>query len=854
MDREVLAARLASADPNEQAALLAEHAALADVQLAEALRGLVYAAWTSEPTRVAGAAGALGTLARTSGIPQVVALAAWAAGIEHLAVGRMEAGIAALEQAEARWLDLGQEVEAARTQVSKLYALAVLGRYDEAIACGLAARAVFVAHGDLLAAGKIEQNLGNLSHRRDRYSEAEQFYRAARERFAVLGELRQLTQVENGLANVLTALHHFDDAAALYEQALERAEAAELAVTQAEIECNLGYLELVRGHYDRALEYLEQSRRRYAELGLAHETAVAELELADAYLELNLAPEAAAIYDRVAPTFASLGMRAEEAHAQLNHARARLGLAEISLARLHLETAGGLYAAEGNQVGEGMVTLTQAQADLLEGTYAAAQQAAREAEARLAPSGAWGRFLLARWIGGEAARLQDRHEEARADLEATLLDAEKHSVPQIVHRCHTSLGLLAAAEGDTRQAETSFKQAIALIEEMRAPLPAEEFRVAFVADKLVPYGEMVRLCLAEAGASRVEEALSYVERARSRALLDMMGGIIRTRSNAQDPFETGLLARLEELRAELNLLYSQMDRQSDHGSGRNVVTMGPLHEAVREREAALLGLERQLQQRGASAYGRVEPVDIALLQRDLGPETVLVEYFELDGELVAFVVDEVGVAVVREVARQEQVEAALAQFRFQVGALRYGTARLRPHLQQLTVRAQHYLGILYDLLLRPLEAHVGGRRLVVVPHGALHYVPFHALYDGERYVVEQREVCVAPSAAVLHRCLATERAPLRRAVLLGVPDQHTPRVRDEVLALAALFPDAIALLDEQATMDAFYRHAPEADVLHLACHGHFRPDNPLFSALRLSDGWLTVRDTYRVELRCQLAA
>jgi CHAT domain-containing protein len=60
------------------------------------------------------------------------------------------------------------------------------------------------------------------------------------------------------------------------------------------------------------------------------------------------------------------------------------------------------------------------------------------------------------------------------------------------------------------------------------------------------------------------------------------------------------------------------------------------------------------------------------------------------------------------------------------------------------------------------------------------------------------------------------------------------------------------LLDDQATLAALREHAPNADVLHLACHGQFRPDNPLFSSLRLADGWLTVRDAYDLELRCAL--
>jgi CHAT domain-containing protein len=94
---------------------------------------------------------------------------------------------------------------------------------------------------------------------------------------------------------------------------------------------------------------------------------------------------------------------------------------------------------------------------------------------------------------------------------------------------------------------------------------------------------------------------------------------------------------------------------------------------------------------------------------------------------------------------------------------------------------------------------------------------------------------------------------LDHALLLGVSDAQAPRVRDEILNLTPLFPSAEALIGESATVEALRQSAPRADILHLACHGQFRSDNPLFSSLRLADGWLTVRDAYDLELRCGLA-
>jgi CHAT domain-containing protein len=174
-------------------------------------------------------------------------------------------------------------------------------------------------------------------------------------------------------------------------------------------------------------------------------------------------------------------------------------------------------------------------------------------------------------------------------------------------------------------------------------------------------------------------------------------------------------------------------------------------------------------------------------------------------------------------------------------------------LPRLTTRIQHHLKALYDLLLRPLKERTNGRRLIIAPHRALYYIPFQALHDGSGYLIERCEVAYVPSAIVLLHCLAQPRRPLQRALLLGVADEQTPRVREEIQTLAPLFPEAVALLDERATLAALQEFSPGADVLHLACHGQFRPDNPLFSSLRLGDGWLTVRDTYNLDLKCELA-
>jgi CHAT domain-containing protein/tetratricopeptide (TPR) repeat protein len=854
MDAVELARQLVTANARSRRALLRRQAALPGLDVAEALKAEFDTARAGDPPRALAAATALSILARVRPQPQVAALALWTAGRAALQIeGRIEQAAADLQAAEAQFAALGLPRQVAATQVSTLHALALLGRYDEALECGQRARDVFLAHGDLLSTGKIEQNLGNLYFRRDRYPEALDSYHAARERFAAVGDLAELARADNNLGNVLAAQYRFTEATQHYEAALRSAEDAGLAVTQAEIECNLGDLALYQGRYDRALDYLERSRRRYAALGIPHRAAITEQDLADTYLELNLAPEAAAIYARVIPLFAERDMRAERARALANQGIALSLLEQRAAARAALDEARDLYTAEENVVGLALVTLAAAHLHFGDGDFLVAAQLAADADAEFLAAGMTGRRFLARWLHGEAMREAGQFAAAQASLEETLRDADDQAVPQIAQRCLTSLGLLGLAAGDADAAEQAFTRSIALIEALRAPLPAEEFRAAFVADKLRPYSELVRLCLAP-GAERVDEAFGYVERARSRALIDLLRGAFPADPSGKprDEFEAALLARLADLRANLNGLYAQINRPPTGEPSRGAARQVALQESVSTGEAAVLELMRQLQQRGGSPFGQVDPVALPHLRAHLGRDTALISYFSLDGELLAFVLTDQGVSVVRHLGNEAEAEAAATQLRLQLGTLRHGSGHLRAHAAQLTRRAQRHLARLYDLLIRPLEPALGTRRLAIVPHRALHYIPFHALYDGASYLIEQREVCYAPSASVLAHCLDLPARPGRRALLFGVPDARTPRIRDEIAAVAQRFPEATTALDEAGTLALLREQAGAADILHLACHGHFRPDNPLFSSLQLADGWLTVRDAAALDLRCGL--
>ena len=160
-----------------------------------------------------------------------------------------------------------------------------------------------------------------------------------------------------------------------------------------------------------------------------------------------------------------------------------------------LKRARELYEAEGNKVGEALVLLSQAQLHHAHGHDETAHDLAVQAEEDLTAFGGWHQILLARWLRAEIERSLGHTEEAEQLFDDAVHDSIREGQPQITERCYTGLGLVALDKGDTETAERRFRKAIAVTEELRAPLPGEEFKTAFFANKLVPYQELLRICL-----------------------------------------------------------------------------------------------------------------------------------------------------------------------------------------------------------------------------------------------------------------------------------------------------------------------------------------------------------------------
>jgi CHAT domain-containing protein len=831
MNHQKLARKLIETNSDERKRLIVENARLVNAQLAAVFQQICYEVWTHEPQKISVVVEILRQLTDFTGDAEIRAYLEWTNAIENLVNGRLEETLRRLDESEKSFKDLEKFHAAATTQISKLYALALLGRYDEAVACGLRARDVFVAENDLYSVGKIEHNIGNLYWRRDFYRESEPYLASAHKHFEQIGDQRQLAMVENCQAFVEALQNNFRAAESVYERALKRSAENNLVVTEAEIEIGMSNLYLFQGRLDLALKFMERSRQKYDLLGMPHQSANCEMEIADIYLELNLLPESVAFYEKTEAKFAELGMQAELARSTLSHAKALFLLGETEHAANLLDKAERLFAAEGNSIAVAVTRLSKAQFYFRENETEAAQTHAEAALREFIAGGNRRHELLARWLLGEIFLRRGETKKAETVFRETLEMAEADNARQIEYLCLVGLGKISGAE-------KFFLAAINLVENSRSALSAEEFRTTFFSDKLFPYNELVKIKIAE---KNFAEALSWHERSRSRTLLETMNGAAKI--SAENP-------EIARLREELNWFYSRINRQTASGleARRDVFE---LQKQAARRERELAELERRLRINEETVAGEIERFDLEKLQNVL-PETTVLEFADFDDALWAFVITGKNFEVFRYEFEPENFRGETRQFLFQIKTGRF-LERLSPENQKLAAeRLRRHAQAIYEALVRPLERLFSGKRLVVIPADFLHYLPFQALHDGEKFLVEKLEITYAPSLAVLQSCLSRKITAPESALLVGVADGATPLVEAEIETLARLFKTSVQLKNEAATLENLRKNLAETDVLHLACHGKFRLDNPDFSALNLFAENLTVRDARALHLENKL--
>lgn len=446
-----------------------------------------------------------------------------------------------------------------------------------------------------------------------------------------------------------------------------------------------------------------------------------------------------------------------------------------------------------------------------------------------------------------------RQEEAR-QLHEEALAMQQQLAPGSTEEALTlhALGRLAEERGALEEALRRYYQAIEALETQRGRLGGTvEGRARFLADHADLYRDLLALL-----ATRDENAAFHVlERYRAQGLAAML-------ADRDLDLDADLPPALAAAQREVGRAYEEV------GAALRRLSAGSADRAEVERLRARrseLAAERQRLNEALradaprhAALTDPQPLDVEGARRALDPGTALLSYGVTETETFLFVLtaDDPAAHLARlpigEAALRQEVEA----FRILLASPQAGPAstaalmrRGRSLYQQLVAPATPWLG--------------GSSRLLIVPDGPLHYLPFAALRAGkgedEHYLIAdwplhtavsltvyaalttrpragvQAEAELAPRLAAFGDPAYPSAAPADNILLRGHQLAPLPSARLEVASIARLFgTGAHVYLGDQATEERARAEAPAARYLHFACHAFVDERFPLDSYLALS--------------------
>lgn len=748
---------------------------------------------------------------------------------------------------------LDETVELARTLSSIVGVLVYLSEYDKGLQYAHRAREIFERHQDPVRLARLDVNLGNLYHRLDRFQEALECYDRALEVLEPTDDYEGIAAIKSNRATCLIVLNRYDDALKSYQSARAFCDEHDMPLLVAQADYNIAYLYYLRGQYTRSLELLAAAAGRFRNLDNLQHLALCDLDQSEIYLELNMSRDAIELSERAAQNFLRLGMRYELAKAITITATAHAQIKNMFKALEMFEQARAMFEAEGNRVWVAMVDLYKATIFYSTGRFFEALELCQRALQHFESQHLWTKAIYAqvlltkiRLAVGDAVQAEQTARLAEQKLSIV-------NAPWLDYQCHYALGLAQEGLGNPSEARANYANAIDVLETMRGNIIADELKITFLKDKLSVYERLIALSLDGTEDNRIADAYAYVERAKSRALVDLLssgvGQVRRAKASSSE-----IVDHLHQLREELNWFYSKVNLQEGMGKTGDEVKISEMRELIRQREVQLIKILRQLpaEDEEYASLHSVVSVPTPRIQKSLTERQALVEFYIVRDRVVAFLITSKEVGFFPDLADVNRVKSELDLLKYQFSKFNFGPDYISAHKEYLQKSIDTHLADIYDLLLRPLISHLNGHELIVVPHDFLHYIPFHALKLDSDYVVDHFTVSYSPSASVFKLCTSKPASGKSGSLVMGISDPRIPFVVEEIESISTLLPSVRRFVGQEATEERLRTIGREASILHIASHGQYRNDNPMFSSIQLGTSWLNLFDIYNLELDADL--
>lgn len=411
-------------------------------------------------------------------------------------------------------------------------------------------------------------------------------------------------------------------------------------------------------------------------------------------------------------------------------------------------------------------------------------------------------------------------------------------------------GKVFEAQGKLSVALDLYQRAIAMIEEIRGGI-GNRFKMSFLEDKLDVYKDIILLFLK---LGDPKQALYYAEKAKSKMFLELLENTkigIKNSLNKED------IERLRELELQLRNLTDELKtKEFELPTDQRNRSILKLQNMIRELEQEAKAIQERIVNPEYISLVQVDPLPLAQFQKLLDQNSAVLEYFVTDDFIIVWIITKDGVKV-KQIRRQQAVKTYNDHELFVAADILAGDEETAFLLYTSDTQQE-----LYDLLIQPIREDIQGKeKLVIIPHGLLHYLPFHAFQHDNTYLIEEFEVLYAPSYSVLGNLLERSIPFTGNALIVGNPDGSLPSSQIEAEQIKKLLPaESILLTREDANKKRIKEMAFPKNILHFATHSIFNRFNPLSSHILLAcdpnqdgeNGLLEAWEVFGMELNSYL--
>ena len=422
---------------------------------------------------------------------------------------------------------------------------------------------------------------------------------------------------------------------------------------------------------------------------------------------------------------------------------------------------------------------------------------------------------------------QNKLDEARTLIdEAQAADIRTGSLGDRIGTLGIS-GEIFEAKGDNDKALEAYKEAVKLVEGVRATA-ASETAFADVKRNYRPYERIVRALIK---LNRADEAFDYLNRAKSKKLQDSLR--LSSMKSGDKTMQalldraSGLETKLQTTNAQLQAEQAKPENDRDKGKIENLKqvvasTQGEFRKVVEQIKTSNPNYEK---------FMTVNPKALKETQRSIPPGVMLIQYAPLGEQLYVFLVSKENIKIVIAPGKPEELWKKIKTLRKQITSGESGP----PLTKNLTS--------LYDLLITPIEPELEPIKILAfIPNQLLFYLPMQALAkkqaDGSvRYLIEDKQIVYLTAADVMKVVQPPDEEKSRDGmVAFGNPTgANLPAAESEVKAIAQVFPSTEVLSGEEVTKVALNTEQRlNKRIVHFATHGILNATTPSESYIQLA--------------------